>query len=343
MIKWFKIQGLGPIHELEWTPASKINVIIGQNDTGKTLLLKLLYASSVVLENYQKGDSQQTIRQLLDDKLTWTFQLKHLGDLVSKGKGSPGKLKFEGDFFHKEGAQKLQYSFTPSAGKGVGECTEKLKPIPGTTVFIPPKEVLSIARIVRKSREIDGEFGFDDTYLDLIRYLDKPATQGGKKNSSRARHKLAEYIGGKMEKGSDEKWRFRKGNTLHDIFTTAEGLKKLAIFDTLIGNKVINEGTVLLIDEPEAHLNPEGMVHFVEALAALSKIGVQLFINTHSYFIIRKLQLIARKEQWEMPVLSLERNSGVPKKGDLRQELPQNPIIDTAIKLYEQEIDLALD
>lgn len=343
MIKWFKIEGLGPIHSLDWTPSAKINVVIGQNDTGKTLLFKLLYASSVSLEQYGRGDSQQTIRQLLDNKLTWTFQLKHLGDLVSKGKGSPQRLKFEGDFAHQKGPQKLLYNFSPSAGKGVGECTEKLHRLSSTSVFIPPKEVLSIARVVRKSREIDGEFGFDDTYLDLIRYLDKPTTQGGKRNSFQARHKLADYIGGKVEKGSDGKWRFRKGNTLHDIFATAEGLKKIAIFDTLIGNKVINEQTVLFIDEPEAHLNPEGMMYFVEALADLSKIGVQLFINTHSYFIIRKLQLIAQKEQLDIPLLSLKRNEGQVKKANLKKELPANPIIDTAVALYEEEVDFALN
>lgn len=343
MIEWFKIKGLGPISELEWTPSKKLNVIIGQNDTGKTLLLKLLYATSRVLENYQKGDSQQTIRQLLDDKLTWTFQLKHLGDLVSKGKKAPGKLEFEGDFSYKEGTQKLRFSFSPSASKGVGDCTEKINRLKSISVFIPPKEVLSIARVVRKSREIDEEFGFDDTYLDLIKYLDKSRTQGGRKISSLARSKISDYMGGKIEKGSDEKWRLRKGNTIYDIFTTAEGLKKIAIFDVLIGNKVINENTVLFIDEPEAHLNPEGMIHFMEALADLSKIGVQLFINTHSYFIIRKLQLIAKEEQWDMPILTLERNNGQPKQSNLKEGLPDNPIIDTAVKLYEQEIDLALD
>lgn len=343
MIEWFKIKGLGPIGELEWTPSKRLNVIIGQNDTGKTLLLKLLYATSRVLENYQKGDSQQTIRQLLDDKLTWTFQLKQLGDLVTKGKNSPGKLEFEGDFSHPDGAQKLRFSFSPSAKKGVGECTEKLKRLKSTSIFIPPKEVLSIASVVRKSREIDEEFGFDDTYLDLIKYLDKPTTQGGKKFSSQARSRISGYIGGKIEKGSDEKWRLRKGNTIYDIFTTAEGLKKIAIFDVLIGNKVIDKGGVLFIDEPEAHLNPEGMVHFMEALSVLSKIGVQIFINTHSYFIIRKLQLIAKEEQWDMPLLTLERNNDKPQKGNLKDSLPDNPIIDTAINLYEQEINLALD
>ena len=67
----------------------EINVIIGKNDTGKTGLLKLLYATIKSLEIYslKSVSTDVSFKKELADKLYDTFMPRKngLGDLVRKG------------------------------------------------------------------------------------------------------------------------------------------------------------------------------------------------------------------------------------------------------------------
>jgi len=61
---------------LEWRDHASLNVIIGVNDTGKTHLLKLLYAMTRSIEDYSKkqaGPEPKELAELLSSKLRWTF------------------------------------------------------------------------------------------------------------------------------------------------------------------------------------------------------------------------------------------------------------------------------
>lgn len=332
MINKLKIQNLGPLKELSWNPGSNFNLIIGGNDTGKTFVYKMLYTAIRALEDFKRGDSPKGYRQLLDEKMYWTFQVKHLGELVKKGER---KLTFDADIDE----QPVYFSFSPHARKGVGECPESnIKGRGYYSVFIPPKEVLTLSNVIRKSRNVDQEFGFDDACLDLLNYLDKPTTKGGGKHVSDARNELKAFIGGTIDRDEDNGWQLKKGNAVYDIFATAEGIKKIAIFDRLIGNKVLNSNTVLFIDEPEAHLHPEAILLYMDLLAKFAQQGMQIFLTTHSYFVIKKMYLMALEKDWSTPVVSLE--NGQVCQFDLREGMPQNRIIQTAVNLFEKEVDL---
>lgn len=63
---------------------SNINLIIGENGTGKTFLLKALYSAVRSVEEYRRGDDIKTISEVLSEKLRWTFQVEKLGDMVFK-------------------------------------------------------------------------------------------------------------------------------------------------------------------------------------------------------------------------------------------------------------------
>lgn len=338
MIQNIDIKNLGPLKEVKTDFSENINLVIGKNDTGKTLLLKAMYVALRALENFQRGKEPKGFKKLLDEKLYWTFQLEKLGDLVRKG-SEDNKMRFEAGI----NGHSLLFNFSSSAVKGVGECSEIVEPRNDFTVFIPAKEVLSIENVVRKSREIDREFGFDDTFYDLIQFLDKPTARGGGKHVTEARKQLRNFIGGELLQDNKKGWYFKKGKAEFDIQITAEGIKKIAILDRLIGNKVLKKGTVLFIDEPEAHLHPEAILFLMDILKKLCKQGVQVIMSTHSYFVIKKLSLIAREEDWHMPLLSLaEKEEGKLTKHNLQQGLPDIPIIKAAVHLYQQELDIAL-
>ncbi len=331
MIEKFDMTNCGPIEKTSWEPGSGFNVVIGENGTGKTLLLKTLYVAARSMEEFGKGEDTRTFRQVLDHKLTWTFQLKKIGDLVRKGEGN--KLRFEAVI----DTRKLFFTFGQSAEKGVGDTVGPENPRKANSIYFPAKEILSLDSIIRQSREIDKQFGFDDTYYDLVKAVDK-LPQAGKnwKSFARARKDLAGLLGGRIE-SDNKQWYFVKGKSWHPISITAEGIKKIAILERLLGNRMLTPESILFIDEPEAALHPKAIIDFFDILALLAGQGIQIIIATHSYFVLKKLQLLAKKKNLSIPVLSL--SGEAPVQSNLKDGMPDNPIIDTSIALYEEELE----
>ena len=70
----------------------------------------------------------------------------------------------------------------------------------------------------------------------------------------------------------------------------------------------------------------------------LAERGIQFFMASHSYFVVKKLYLIAQERGWSIPVLS--HDDGEWKMDDLKEGMPDNPIIQEAINLYKQEMDM---
>ena len=85
--------------------------------------------------------------------------------------------------------------------------------------------------------------------------------------------------------------------------------------------------------------HPEAISKLLNIIAMLANHGIQFFIASHSYFVIKKLFLIAQEQQMSIPVLSFQDNQWV--QSDLKKDMPDNPIIDESIRLYEEEVDLA--
>ena len=70
----------------------------------------------------------------------------------------------------------------------------------------------------------------------------------------------------------------------------------------------------------------------------LGQSGVQFFISTHSYFVIKYLYVLAHQKDTDVPVLSFD--EGVCIQGNLREGMPKNPIVDESINLYKAELSL---
>jgi AAA15 family ATPase/GTPase len=143
MFTKIKIDNLGPIKNIDFPNVGKINVIIGENDSGKTMLLKMLYVGIKSWEGYKKADEPRSIKELISDKLYWTFQVKKLSDLVTK----PSETKFEANFTID--SQMINFAFSNSAEKSIGEINEIThgRSI-GKSIFLPAKEVLSLFKVI---------------------------------------------------------------------------------------------------------------------------------------------------------------------------------------------------
>lgn len=334
MIKTVDIKSFGPLTQVLWTDLSGINVVIGNNSCGKTYLLKLLYTLIKCIEITGRGNAQSGLDANISEKLYWTFQIPKLGDLVTKGAN-----RTEISFVDTEG-HKLNLQFGTSTEKQVNNVQSTFPQTDTNSIFLPAKEVLSLLGLIKKSREVDQVFGFDDTYLDLVKALEIPTQQGKNYTEfARARRDLADIIDGKVIY-EDNEWIYKQGNRKYPIQAVAEGIKKLSILDTLLGNRYLTPSSIVFIDEPESALHPEALTKFMDIIYALSTTGIQFFIATHSYFVLKKLMLVAKANQYNIPLLSFTKDQGLQYE-NLKTGLPANPIVEESIRLYEEEVELA--
>ena len=131
-----------------------------------------------------------------------------------------------------------------------------------------------------------------------------------------------------------------RGNQKFPIGVTAEGIKKIAILDTLLGNRYLDRNSIVFIDEPESALHPAAVSGLLKIVADLADGGIQFFLASHSYFVVKKLFLIAQKREMSIPVISAQDAQWTP--ADLKDGMPENSIINESIQLYREEMELAL-
>jgi len=337
MINSLELKNFGPIHQFKCENLGHINLIIGGNGTGKTILLKALYSAMRTLEEYKRGNEPRNASEILAEKLYWTFEIEKIGDLVSKGADEPLSFKLNCD------GQDFYYRFGKDTTKNIQTLENHVPPRSSNSIFLPTKEVFSLHHIILQSRELSKTFGFDDTYLDLARALRQPPTGGRNyEQFAKSRKNLSEILEGKVEYDENlGRWQFKKGNQKFPIGVTAEGIKKISILDTLLGNRYLDPKSVIFIDEPESALHPAAISKFLDIIAMLAECGIQFFMASHSYFVIKKLFLIAqKKDRLSIPIISVKDDRW--DLANLSKGLPDNPIIDESIQLYKEEVELAL-
>lgn len=356
MISSITIKNFMAHSELSIKDIPTINIIIGKNDTGKTGLLKLLYASVKSLEIYslKSKHSDVLFKKELSDKIFDTFMPRKngLGDLVQKGskekldvnitvKGNNGKYK-----------QDIYFSFGDRTEKSISSCNDHVESFANNSInalFVPAKEVLTAFNDIRNLRLNFYSSGFDDTYLDLINALDLPTTKGRVASElSQVNQTLEDLFEGKIEQTGqkEQPFTFKKGNQQFAMQQTAEGIKKIGILTTLITNRQLGKGTILFMDEPETALHPDAIRQMVEMLVAMSKAGVQIFLASHSYFVVKQLANCAKRDNLSVSCWNLKKELGKPVSSTFHDlidgVLPSNSIIDEALKMYDEEINIDL-
>jgi len=300
MLSKVDLRNFGPLQRLEWRNLGKINLVIGGNGCGKTFLLKALYSNMRALEDYWRGEELRTLSGILAEKLYWTFQADRIGELVTKGVDQPLYCKI---YLAK---RLFRYQFGKDTIKQILRLENHVSPLSSHSIFLPAKEVLSLQPVILKSREQDKSFGFDNTDLNLARVLcDSPQHGRDYVEFAQSRKNLEKILGGKVEYDeASGRWQFKKGNQRFPIGMTAEGVKKIAILDTLLGNRYLSPKSIVFIDEPESALHPKAIYDLLEIVALLAERGIQFFLVSHSYFVVKKLFLIAQEREMSIPIIS---------------------------------------
>lgn len=334
MIKEFQVQNFGCIDSIKVENLKGINLIVGPNSCGKSTLLKALYAAKRSAEIFQRGKNDESYQRLLHKKLRWTFQVDSLQSLIKRDASQSANVQFKAD------KAEVNFSIAKKEGLTCPLLYNNVKPTSVNSVFLPAKEIISLQKLVIKTHSLDMEFGFDETYYDLAMALNSPTTKGkNPRGFVNSRNMLKDITGGVV--GFDAKtnrWFLKKDGHTFPIELASDGIKKIGILDTLLGNRFLTKSSVVFIDELESSLHPTAISKFLDIVYELSVCGVQFIISSHSYFVVKKLYLLAQKKHQSIPIISLD---GEYRRDDLLDGIPEdNQIIAESIRLYEEEIDL---
>ena len=317
-----------------------------------TATKKLLKISEINISNFLNFNQiKQTFSPDLSIKLQNIFQSEdRIGTIRCKSNNNDLKSKL---IFNDEELNKKNITFD------IGKSTEtKISNLSfsdaisqsffSNSVFIPTKEVLSIAKAIRKVNEfiIDG---FDHTYTDLIKDILPPSYLSTNSDvfEKIIKHFKEEIHSGEIEYDKNkEKYYYKKTDgQSYDITMTAEGVKQLGIIPLLIKIGIINKGTILFLDEPDNNLNPVAITKFINILTLHSKANVQIFLTTHNYFVINRLHINAKiNKDLNFKMFSLKDKDKIEiETENLKLCLPDNPIINESLKMFDDEIKLDLE
>ena len=197
----------------------------------------------------------------------------------------------------------------------------------------------------RNVRYTQREVHFEEVYADILDRAYKPALRGPTdKPRKRLLNTLQKAIDGKVTVKEEEFFlRNKQGNLEFSLL--AEGIRKLGLLWLLIQNGTLLGGSVLFWDEPETNLNPKLFGVLMEILIELQRSGVQIFLATHDYVILKELDL-RKKKQDQIAFHSLYRDD---ESGEILCHTAQNylgihknAIAEAFTDLYDREVKRSL-
>ncbi|PWR17936.1 AAA family ATPase [Zavarzinia aquatilis] len=337
-ITHIKLDNFTSFAGLDQAFSSGVNVIIGANGTGKTHLLKVMYAACAITvgEDREKG-----------------FAIK-LRNVFNPYEGRIGRLARRQSnsvktkvVITREGGTKLSAEFSnhtnkPEDAKVTGETAWKKEEL--VSAYIPVKEMLAHAPgflATAAKREI----AFEEVYVDIIKRAFLPKLMGPTdRDRQRLLTALQKAIDGKVvAKGEFFFLKNKQGDL--EFTLLAEGMRKLALIWLLIQNGTLLSGSVLFWDEPEANLNPSLMGEVVEVILELQRMGVQVFLTTHNYVLLKEFDLKKQRND-KIRYLSLFRDESeavTAKSSDSYLGVDPNAIAATFSNLYDREIKRSVE
>lgn len=348
-----------------------INIIIGENGTGKTQLLKAILALCGPAARAENA-GEKLARKLCRLYHPLSGQLGEL-----RRAGTRGESMLTATF---ASGQEIMVRFSGTAKQakvstGAGGDV-------AAAIFIPTKEVLSLVRGLTAEQPDQATIDriFDDGYLDLARQLIQEGADdldakvqldprfasivprlanliGGRYELHEGRFcfQAGEYVEKRGQSSSAEKapQSFKDSelqfvpakSRLVSSTMTAEGFRKIGVLQRLLGNGSLNPGTAgpLLWDEPESNLNPKLMKDLVLALLELARNGQQIILATHDYVLLKWFDVLIDKgkgDQVRFHVLSREAETGQVRRDSMDdyRAIEPNAIAETFNELTKEQV-----
>lgn len=370
MLKSLKLKNFTVFVEEHLHFGKNVNVIVGENGTGKTHLLKAIYAglaqSHEHLSEKKKNprfdgffDISGRLNAILGSETSYSLIHKNRNQ-SQLGESDALEMKYCFADSSFDFSLKIDPTLDQITNDSIGIVSEDLhsysaitkppfttKPIEFVSnppVFLPTRELLSI--YPNFSSLYDTSYvPFEASWRDACGLL-------GKSYSKTVNYFQLDTIKGEIEKAMggtlrlDESGRFYLTTSIGKIemHMVAEGWRKLGMIAQLIANGSLTPGCAFLWDEPEANLNPRLIKVVAKIIADLSTAGIQVFIATHSLFLLREIHILQKVGGGilENRYFGLKRGEkGIAvKQGDTMDYVGELAALDEEVIQAERYIDL---
>ena len=336
--------------DVEFSP--DINIISGENSTGKTALIKMLYSCLKGYSNActSKGDiTKEKVESMLVSKLQGVFRPDKdaVGRLVNRKQGSNRadiKVSFCDDSVLQIGFGNRQEKHIEIINNDILNL-DKVSP-----VYIPPKEIISATENFGSLYQ-DYHIAFEETYYDLARLLERPLRKGpNTMEQNRVMKSFEQIVNGSVVQKDRNFYLKVKGSGEFEMGLVSEGYRKISTIMYLILSGSLSKDAVLLWDEPETNMNPKMIKPMVEAIIELSRMGVQVFVTTHDYFVQQCFNMAAvymncqssTKQPLKYNFMSLYRtDNGIEcETAEKLSDLEHNAVMEEFDLLYDREQEM---
>ncbi|KLI20590.1 AAA family ATPase [Brachyspira hyodysenteriae] len=332
MIKDFAIHNYRQFKNAKFDNFANINLFVGENDTGKTTILKFLYCISNELKN-SVGKKMRTcnIYQYINN--IYIINKFQFGVSYAENNKLKKLYLFDNDKIDFMSSISNSKNEIINSNDNINNYNYDYKPL-----FIPAKEILSIMNAIIYLKNQNIESGFDDSYTDIIYEILARKNIDEKELLNVFKNKYDFYNGNiRIDKNTNAVNYYKNDGNIYNINVTAEGIKKLGIFEVLHNTGNLTKKSILFIDEPENSLHPKMVRELMRFLVDISKEGVQIFMASHNSFVLNQLSNIAIKDNYPINVYFFIKEDDYTKIDgayDLSREFPDNSISDEAYDMF---------
>lgn len=313
--------------EVEFSPG--INIFIGENGTGKTHLLKLLYSMSASKRQASSKSTESILRDVFKPYSDYDFIHFKARNFFIEAESNNRKINI-----------RMEKNDPEMWSDGPDHIIFE------SVIYIPSKDFLANAPGFISL--YDQKFiHFEKVYYDILSNSYLPENREHSVEQEEMMQLIEEIIGGPVSKENEYFFlNIGKEQIVFDL--VAEGHRKLALLWLLLQNNLLNEDSLLFWDEPEANLNPSIMKKVVEILLRLQRMGAQIFLATHSYVLLDEFDLQSTDSD-KIRYHSLYKEKSRKKVRDIKVAstddynlIDPNVILETYNDLYDRDVERAL-
>lgn len=299
MLKSVKFKNFTTVPNEEWHFSTGLNVIVGENGLGKSHVLKAIYALLKVQSNKNAELTKTLLEKAYAEKLVGVMRPESLGRLVKR---KQGRERCELVLNMGKAKQCATIAFASSAKSQVEVTRMPTEALSLSPVYLPTRELVTLCPWFVPLYD-NYHLEFEETWRDTVSLLGAPSVKGPReKTVAKLLAPIEAAMNGKVivDKNTGRFYLSVPGGGEMEMPLVAEGVRKLVMLARLISTGVLLEQGYLFWDEPETNLNPKLIRTVAASIVHLANHGIQVFIATHSLFLLRELEILRTQQEANM-------------------------------------------
>ena len=295
MVKQICLRNFTAFNDLEIEFSRGINIISGENSSGKTHLLKAIDAlTRIMLYNETRDDDPLHEQRFCIRSIIQRFDPRcNLNDLVKDT--SLARSVLELTQFNSD-----QVTVGIDLNTPQFDIKRRVNSVNQSTVLIPSKDMMfflpDFLGLMNKY-----ELRTDVTFNNIVSNMVLPWAIDERLSDTTKEiiQDIKNLLGGTFKTSDDLSIVFEENGVIRSAKLVAEGYRKFGVLSRLIESGCIMPGVSgsLLWDEPETNLNPKMMKPMAEILVKLARAGQQLILVTQSYVFMKWFELLLDSDE----------------------------------------------